>query len=43
MQETVNHGWLEDMSIDWVTEPCPEDIAVLLINNGEMEEEEGSN
>ncbi len=43
VQEPVNHGWLEDMSIDWVTEPYPEDIAVLLINDGEMEEEEGSN
>ncbi len=42
VQESVNHGWLEDMLIDRVTEPYPEDIAVLLINDGEMEEE-GSN
>ncbi len=43
MQEPVNRGWLEDMSINWVTEPYPEDIALLLINNVEMVEEEGSN
>ncbi len=42
VKEPVNHGRLEDMSIDLVTEPYPEDIAVLLINDGEMEEE-GSN
>ena len=30
VQEPVNHGWLEDMSIDWVTKRYPEDIAVLL-------------
>ena len=27
----ANHGWLEDLSIDWLTEPYPEDIAELLL------------
>ena len=42
IEEPVNHGWLEDMSIDWLTEPHPEDIAELLLNEEretELEEE----
>eukprot|EP00794_Sanderia_malayensis_P020850 gene20850-biopygen15376 len=30
----TNHGWLPDLSIDWIEEPYPEDITELLVTPG---------
>ncbi len=30
----TNHGWLQDLSIDWIEEPYPEDITELLVTPG---------
>ncbi len=39
IEQPANHGWLEDLSIDWLTEPYPEDIAELLVVSQERETE----
>ncbi len=36
-EEPANHGWLEDLTLDWLTEPYPEDIAELYLVNKERE------
>ncbi len=30
----ANHGWFEDLSIDWIEEPYPEDVTELLVTSG---------
>ena len=32
IEEPQNHGWNEDCSVDWVSEPYPENVAELLID-----------
>ena len=32
IEEPRDHGWNEDCSVDWVTEPYPENVAELLID-----------
>ena len=32
------HGWLPDMSIEWIEEPYPSDITELLFNTGDDSE-----
>ena len=31
------HGWMDDLSCEWVSEAYPEDICELLIANKEVE------
>ena len=34
------HGWFEDGQINWVKQAFPEDIELLLVEDGDMEESE---
>ena len=36
----ISQGWKDDLSIDWVHEPYPEDIGELLVNE-DLDELEG--
>eukprot|EP00794_Sanderia_malayensis_P017203 gene17203-biopygen14805 len=42
LDDPCNHGWLPNMTINWIMEAYPEEIAELLIEyrNGEDMEEE---
>ena len=34
---SANHGWLEDLTIDWLMEPYPEDISKLFLVSEDRE------
>ena len=31
-----NHGWKADFSVDWISEPYPEDISELLVDTDKL-------
>eukprot|EP00794_Sanderia_malayensis_P002593 gene2593-biopygen2126 len=39
LEDPQQHGWLNDLSPDWIDVPYPEDVAELLIGTDDMNDE----
>ena len=36
LEDSQQHGWLHDLTPDWIDVPYPEDVAELLVDSDDM-------